>query len=134
MQVTPGDHQVTVGCGRRCEDFTQKVTVPTAGGQIFLVAKPRPSQLTFNYDPPGATVKVTLPDDAEFDGAPPGTRSVTKTASESVTHPFVIRATPGVTGVHAQYEITSPGMRPENGPLDIAAGEPKAMSGNLEQR
>ncbi|MCY1047480.1 protein kinase [Corallococcus sp. bb12-1] len=118
VHVTPGQHTIIVSCGY-CEDATETIDVKPEGENVFrLRALLKPSQLTMDYQPPDAIVRVG---------------DVEKTARDSVQHPFDIRSPRGPASFQhrVEVEITSPGYKTEKRVVLLEPGKPTTLRGSL---
>ncbi|WP_223646431.1 serine/threonine-protein kinase [Corallococcus sp. EGB] len=118
LHLTPGEHTVIVSCGY-CEDATETIDVKPDGDHVFrLRALLKPSQLSMDYQPPDATVRVG---------------DVERTASDSLQHPFDIRSPRGPASFQhrVQVEISSPGYKAEKRVVLLEPGKPTTLRGSL---
>ncbi|MCY1034932.1 protein kinase [Corallococcus sp. BB11-1] len=116
--VAPGPHTIIVSCSY-CEDSTETIDVKAEGENVFrLRALLKPSQLTLDYQPPDAIVRVG---DEE------------KTARDSVQQPFDIRSPRGPASFQhrVEVEISSPGYRTEKRVVLLEPGKPTTLRGSL---
>jgi eukaryotic-like serine/threonine-protein kinase len=119
VQVAPGTHTITVSCGY-CEDATETIDVKPGGENVFrLRALLKPSQLTMDYQPPDATVRVG---------------DVERTAHDSIQSPFDIRSPRGPASFQhrVEVEISSPGYATEKRVVLLEPGKPTTLRGSLK--
>jgi len=116
LELTPGRHQLTYGCGF-CEERTQAFNVPVDGtGLLRLLAQPKPSKLVFNFAPPDAMVELG------------GER---RAAAETQAHPFRVRFPMGVTQQKIEFEVTRPGFKPTRGAVTLLPDNSQVVQGSL---
>ena len=118
VHVAPGPHTVTVSCGY-CEDATETIDVKADGENVFrLRALLKPSQLTMDYQPPDALVRIG---DAE------------RTARDSLQQPFDIRSPRGPASFQhrVEVEVSSPGYKTEKRVVLLEPGKPTTLRGSL---
>ncbi|RKH42760.1 serine/threonine protein kinase, partial [Corallococcus llansteffanensis] len=118
VHLSPGPHTITVSCGY-CEDATETVDVKSEGENVFrLRALLKPSQLTLDYQPPDATVRVG---------------DVERTAHDSVQQPFDIRSPRGPASFQhrVEVEISSPGYKTEKRVVLVEPGKATTLRGSL---
>ncbi|RYZ42004.1 MAG: serine/threonine protein kinase [Myxococcaceae bacterium] len=118
VHVTPGPHTIIVSCSY-CEDATETIDVKPEGENVFrLRALLKPSQLTLDYQPPDATVRVG---------------GVEKTARDSIQQPFDIRSPRGPASFQhrVEVEIASPGYKTEKRVVLLEPGKPTTLRGSL---
>ncbi|RKG89033.1 serine/threonine protein kinase, partial [Corallococcus sp. CA049B] len=118
VHLSPGEHTITVSCGY-CEDATETIDVKPDGENVFrLRALLKASQLSMNYQPPDATVRVG---------------DVERTASASLQHPFDIRSPRGPASFQhrVEVEISAPGYKTEKRVVLLEPGKPTTLRGSL---
>ncbi|QSQ15815.1 serine/threonine-protein kinase [Myxococcus landrumensis] len=118
VDIAPGPHTVTISC-QYCEDVVETIDVRADAENVFhLTAQPKPSSLSFQYEPAEATVRVG---------------DQVRTARDTAEHPFEVRSQRGPAGfLHTvTVEISHPGFKTERYPVQLRPGEPKILSGSL---
>ncbi|RKG59777.1 serine/threonine protein kinase [Corallococcus sp. AB011P] len=118
VHLSPGEHTVTVSCGY-CEDATETIDVKPDRENVFrLRALLKASQLSMDYQPPDATVRVG---------------DVERTANDSLQHPFDIRSPRGPASFQhrVEVEISSPGYKTEKRVVLLEPGKPTTLRGSL---
>ncbi|RKH71886.1 serine/threonine protein kinase [Corallococcus interemptor] len=118
VHLTPGPHTITVSCGY-CEDATETIDVRPDRENVFrLRALLKASQLSMDYQPQDATVRVG---------------DVERTAHDSLQHPFDIRSPRGPASFQhrVEVEISSPGYKTEKRVVLLEPGKPTTLRGSL---
>jgi tRNA A-37 threonylcarbamoyl transferase component Bud32 len=118
LQLAPGPHTVTVRCDW-CEDAVETIHVEPGGDTVFrLRAQLKGSQLSFDYQPADAQVRV---------GA------AQRTARDSLEHPFDIQSPRGPASFQhrVEYEVSHPGYRTEKRAVMVEPGKPVTLRGSL---
>jgi serine/threonine-protein kinase len=118
LALTPGRHVLRVSC-QRCED--QVVPIDVVAGKpetLAIPARLKPAELRFAFEPSSAQVRVG---------------EVSRTASESLGHPFEIASPRAPTRfVHrVEYDVTAPGYRPVHSSVEILPGATRTLTGKL---
>ncbi|RKH10615.1 serine/threonine protein kinase [Corallococcus sp. CA047B] len=119
VHVAPGPHTIIVSCGY-CEDATETIDVKPEGENVFrLRALLKPSQLTMDYQPPDAIVRVG---------------DVERSARDSIQQPFDIRSPRGPASFQhrVEVEISSPGYKTEKRVVLLEPGKPTTLRGSLK--
>ncbi|AGC45213.1 serine/threonine protein kinase [Myxococcus stipitatus DSM 14675] len=118
VDIPPGPHTITISC-QYCEDVVETIDVRADVENVFhLGAQPKPSPLSFQYEPAEATVRVG---------------EQVRTARDTVAHPFEIRSPRGPAGFQhtVTVEISHPGFKTERYAVQLRPGEPRVLSGSL---
>ncbi|MGE6758915.1 protein kinase domain-containing protein [Corallococcus interemptor] len=118
VHLVPGPHTITVSCGY-CEDATETIDVKPDRENVFrLRALLKASQLSMDYQPQDATVRVG---------------DVERTAHDSLQHPFDIRSPRGPASFQhrVEVEISSPGYKTEKRVVLLEPGKPTTLRGRL---
>jgi serine/threonine protein kinase len=121
LQLAPGKHRFKISCEKHCVDRAEERAINAQGpNELLFVVKLKPSQVSFDYDPPDALVKVG---------------DQVKTARESVLQPFMVETPPEKTfsTSHALvYEVTKPGFKPRREEERVPAGDTLKLKGKLD--
>lgn len=122
LSLAPGRHKVQITC-RFCEPTEETITVRAGQENVFrLPAEPKPSHVSFDYQPKDAQVTV--------EDAPP--RSV----AQSLAAPFEVRSAKGPASFQhsVTYEIRREGYATEHKTVLIPAGQTVVLHGKLAPR
>jgi len=116
--LPPGHHLLRVSC-QWCEDQVVPLdVVPGPPQTLAIPARLRPAQLRFAFDPPAARVRIG---------------EVTRTAAESLGHPFDIPSPRAPTRFlhHVEYEVSLPGYQTLRSTVDVLPGAARTLTGKL---
>jgi len=114
--LRPGSHTLVYGCSF-CEMESKTINVAEGGEPLFILVQPKPSQLSFRFEPPDALVSVA------------GER---RSASETERSPFQISFPKGTTQQRVEYEITRPGYKTKRDSVMVVPARSSTVEGTLE--
>jgi serine/threonine-protein kinase len=118
ISLLPGHHLLRVSC-QWCEDQVIPLdVVPGPPQTLAIPARLKPAQLRFAFDPPAARVRIG---------------DVTRTAAESMGHPFDIPSPRAPTRFlhRVEYEVSLPGYQPLRSAVDVLPGASRTLTGKL---
>jgi hypothetical protein len=118
LLLPPGHHLLRVSC-QWCEDQVVPLdVVPGPAQTLAIPARLKPAQLRFAFDPPAARVRIG---------------EVTRTAAESLGHPFDIPSPRAPTRFlhHVEYEVSLPGYQTLRSTVDVLPGAARTLTGKL---
>ena len=116
--LNPGHHLLRVSC-QWCEDQVVPLdVVPGPPKTLAIPARLKPAQLRFAFEPPGAQVHIG---------------EVTRTAADSLVHPFDIPSPKAPTRFlhHVEYEVSLPGYQTVRSSVDVLPGAARTLTGKL---
>jgi serine/threonine-protein kinase len=118
LELAPGPHTITISC-EYCEDVVETIHVSADGKKEFhLGAQPKPSRLSLDFEPAGATVRLG---------------EQVRTAGESLQQPFEVRSPrgPGAFQHTVVVELSHPGYQSERRVVRLRPGESTVLRGSL---
>lgn len=118
VEMAPGQHTITVSCAY-CDPALETVDVRPGTENVFrLRAQLKPSKLSFDYQPPEATVRLN---------------GTLRPARESLEHPFEVSSPRGPASFQhrVEYEVSAPGYRTERKSVLVEPGKPTVLHGSL---
>jgi serine/threonine-protein kinase len=116
FSLNPGEHTLVYGC-QFCVEETQKIRVTEHQEPIRIQVQPKPSLLSFRFEPSDAMVSIA------------GER---KAAAETERAPFRISFPKGVAKrQRVEFEIARPGYEPKRDAVSVDPGQSKTIEGAL---
>ncbi len=121
LQLPEGRHRISVNCSELCDEIHEEVTLEGEQPRELLVAvRLKPSKLSFNYEPAGATVRLGNEQ-----------RSVAETRAQ----PFLVvtpRERTRSLRHEVEFEISAPGFKTERRKIPVTPGSTLEINGKLE--
>jgi hypothetical protein len=118
LLLAPGAHRVRVDCAW-CEAVEEHIEVKPGAENVFrLRAQPKPSRVSFDFEPAEARVRVGAEE---------------RSARDSLTRPFEVRSPRGPAAFRnrVEYEVSHPGFRTERKVAMVEPGVPVTLHGEL---
>lgn len=116
FSLSPGEHTLVYGC-QFCVEETQKIRVTEHQEPIRIQVQPKPSLLSFKFEPSDAMVSIA------------GER---RAAAETQRAPFRISFPKGVPKrQRVEFEIARPGYEPKRDAVNVDPGQSKTIEGTL---
>lgn len=116
FNLRPGSHTLVYGCSF-CEEESKTINVAEGAEPLFILVQPKPSQLSFRFEPPDALVSIA------------GER---RSAAETERSPFQISFPKGKAQQRVDYEITRPGYKTKRDSVTVVPARSSTVEGTLE--